>query len=70
MLVSNWAKNYWTVSTVAKKTLYGYRPVFGREVESLIESTDLNQSSEIDISLRGGNHYLYRFSASWSLSAN
>jgi hypothetical protein len=55
---------------VAKKTLYGYRLVFGREVESLIESTDLDQSSEIDISLRGGNHYLYRFSASWSLSAN
>jgi hypothetical protein len=48
MLVSNWAQNYWAVSTVAKKTLYDYKNVFG-----LIGSTELDVSSVIDIPLRG-----------------
>lgn len=43
MLVSNWAQNYWAVSTVAKKTLYAYKNVFGGVVEPFIGSGDLDE---------------------------
>ena len=49
MLVSNWAQNYWAVSTVAKKTLYDYKNVFGRVVEPFIGSKDLDEVSLMDI---------------------
>jgi hypothetical protein len=49
MLVSNWAQNYWVVSTVAKKTLYDYKNVFGRVVEPFIGSKDLDEVSLMDI---------------------
>jgi hypothetical protein len=29
MLVSNWAQNYWAVSTVAKKNLYEHKNIIG-----------------------------------------
>ena len=40
MLVSNWAQNYWAVSTVVKKTLYDYKKVFGRAVEPITRLKD------------------------------
>ena len=49
MLVSNWAQNYWAVSTVAKKTLYDYKNVFGRVVEPFIGSKDLDEVPLMDI---------------------
>jgi hypothetical protein len=49
MLVSKWAQNYWAVSTVAKKTLYDYKNVFGRVVEPFIGSKDLDEVSLMDI---------------------
>jgi hypothetical protein len=49
MLVSNWAQNYWAASTVAKKTLYDYKNVFGRVVEPFIGSRDLDKVSQMDI---------------------
>ena len=49
MLVSNWAQNYWAVSTVAKKTLYDYKNVFGRVVKPFIGSKDLDEVSLMDI---------------------
>lgn len=49
MLVSNWAQNYWAVSTVAKKTLYDYKNVFGRVVEPRTRSEDLADESLRDI---------------------
>jgi hypothetical protein len=48
MLVSNWAQNYWAVSTVAKNTLYDYKNVFGRLVEPFIGSKDLDEGSLMD----------------------
>ena len=49
MLVSNWAQNYWAVSTVAKKILYDYKNVFGRVVEPLIGPEDLDEVSRMAI---------------------
>jgi integrase len=49
MLVSNWAENYWAVSTVAKKTLYDYKNVFGRVVEPFIGHLDLDDVSLMDL---------------------
>jgi hypothetical protein len=49
MLVSNWAQNYWAVSTVAKKTLYNYKNVYGGVVEPFIGSKDLDEVSLMDI---------------------
>ena len=49
MLVSNWAQNYWALSTVAKKTLYDYKNVFRRVVEPFIGSKDLDEVSLMDI---------------------
>lgn len=43
MLVSNWAENYWAVSTLAIKTLYDYKNVFGRVVEPLLGSKNLGE---------------------------
>jgi hypothetical protein len=45
MLVSNWAQNYWAVSTVAKNTLYDYKNVFGRVVEPAFLSRNLDEVS-------------------------
>jgi hypothetical protein len=45
MLVSNWAQNYWAVSTVAKKVLHDYKKVFGCVVEQFIASIKLNNHS-------------------------
>jgi hypothetical protein len=45
MLVSNWAQNYWAVSTVAKKTLYDYKNVSGRVVEPAFSSRNLDEVS-------------------------
>jgi hypothetical protein len=42
MLVSNWAQNYWAVSTVAKKTLYDYKNVFGIVSDQRIGSKTLD----------------------------
>jgi hypothetical protein len=41
------AQNYLTVSTVAKKTLYDYKNVFGRVVEPFIRSKDLDEVSHV-----------------------
>jgi hypothetical protein len=49
MLVSNWAKNYWAVSTVTKKTLYDYKNVFGRVVEPFVGPKDLDEVSLMEI---------------------
>jgi len=49
MLVSNWAQNYWAVSTESKKTIYDYKNVFGRGVESFIWAKDLDELSLLDI---------------------
>ena len=49
MLVSNWAQNYWAVSTDPKKTLYDYKKVLGLAVEPL------EDCSVMDTSIRGGN---------------
>jgi integrase len=49
MLVSNWAENYWSISTVAKKTLYDYKNVYGRCVEPFIGHLDLNDVSLLDL---------------------
>jgi hypothetical protein len=49
MLVSNWAQNYWAPSTLAKKTLYDYKNTFGRVVEPIIGSEDLDEVSLMDI---------------------
>jgi len=48
MLVSNWAQNYWAVSTVAKKTPYDFKSVFGRVVEPFFVSKDLDEGSLMD----------------------
>ena len=42
MLVSNWAQNYWAVSTVAKKTLYDYKNAFGRAVVKFRRSKEID----------------------------
>lgn len=44
MLVSNWA-----VSTVANKTLYDHKNVFGRAVEPFFGSKNLDEVSLMDI---------------------
>jgi hypothetical protein len=49
MLVYNWAKDYWAVSIVAKKTLNDYKNVFGRLVEPFIGPRDLDKVSQMDI---------------------
>jgi integrase len=49
MLVSNWAENYWAVSTVAKKTLYDYKNIFGRIVEPHIGHLDLDEVTLLDL---------------------
>jgi hypothetical protein len=51
-LVSNWAQNYWAVSTLAKKTIYDYKNVFIRVVEPFIGSKDLDEMSLMDIQKR------------------
>jgi len=56
MLVSNWAQNYWAVSTVAKKSLYDYKNVFGRVVEPFIGSKDLDEVSLMDIQILVGSN--------------
>jgi integrase len=49
MLVSNWATNYWAVSTVTKKTLYDYKNIFGRVIEPVIGHLDLDDVSLMDL---------------------
>jgi integrase len=49
MLVSNWAENYWAVSTVAKKTLYDYKNIFSRIVEPHIGHLDLDDVTLLDL---------------------
>jgi hypothetical protein len=49
MLVSNWAQNYWAVSTVAKKPCMTGRIFFGLVVEPFIGSKDFDEVSLMDI---------------------
>ena len=49
MFVSNWAQNYWATSTVAKKTLYNHKNVFGGVTVTFIGSKDIDDVSLMDI---------------------
>lgn len=49
MLVSTWANNYWTISTVSKKTLYDYKNIFGRVVEPLLGHLELDEVTLLDV---------------------
>ena len=49
MLVSNWAQNYWAVSTVAKQTLYDYKNVYGSLAVPFVGSKDLDGATLIAI---------------------
>jgi hypothetical protein len=59
MLVGDWAEKYWESSTITKKTLYGYRNVFGRVISSQIGRLELDFVSQI-----GGKH---TFPKTWLL---
>jgi hypothetical protein len=48
MPVSNLAQNYWSVSSVAKKTLYEFKNVFGLVVGPLIASKVLDGVPNLD----------------------
>jgi integrase len=52
MLVSEWAKKYWEVSTVTKKTLYDYKSVFGRIISPQIGHLEIENVSLLDVQKR------------------
>ena len=49
MLVSEWASNYWSISTVAPKTLYDYKGVFRRHIEPPLGHLDLDDVTRLDV---------------------
>lgn len=49
MLVSQWAENYWSISTVAAKTLFDYKGIYRREVDPVIGAKDLNEVTLLDL---------------------
>ena len=49
MLVSEWAGNYWEISTVAPKTLYDYKGVYRRHIDPAVGSLDLDDVTRLDV---------------------
>lgn len=49
MLVNQWAENYWSISTVAAKTLFDYKGIYRREIQPVIGEMDLNEVTLLDI---------------------
>ena len=49
VLVSEWAKDYWQISTVAPKTLYDYQGVFRRHIEPKIGHKSLDDVTGLDV---------------------
>lgn len=49
MLVSQWAENYWSISTVAAKTLCDYKGIYRRVVDPVIGAKDLNEVTILDL---------------------
>lgn len=49
MLVNQWAENYWSISTVAAKTLFDYKGIYRREIQPVIGDMDLNEVTLLDI---------------------
>ena len=49
MLVSEWARNYWEISTVALKTLYDYKGVYRRHIDPTVGSLDLDDVTRLDV---------------------
>ena len=49
VLVSEWAEDYWQISTVAPKTLYDYKGVFRRHIEPSLGHKVLDDVSALDV---------------------
>lgn len=49
MLVSEWAEDYWQISTVTPKTLYDYKGVFRRHIEPSLGHKALDDVSALDV---------------------
>lgn len=49
MLVSQWAENYWSISTVTAKTLYDYKGIYRRAIDPAIGHMELADVRILDV---------------------